>query len=220
MSERHTSNEGAVVDAAVGGEPAAGAGPPVIVASGGAHPWTRFWQRVRSPDRTYHAGETARMQALEGLELASFSRRAAAILIDFVLAAALFVVLVGPAGTLWERLHPGTHLRIVLAFGGGKSNWYSIIFLTAYFSLAVFLTNGRPPGKRLCGIRIVSTAHARISLWHAFERALGYAVSAGELGLGFLQYFTASNCRTTHDRIADTIVVRSPGTKSSSADDQ
>jgi uncharacterized RDD family membrane protein YckC len=149
------------------------------------------------------------MQALEGLELASFKRRAAAIVIDCLLAAMIFVILVWPAGTLWERLHPGTHLNIVLTFGGKQSNWYSILFVTLYFTLAVYFTNGRPPGKWLCGIRILSTAHEQISLWHALERALGYWVSGGELGLGFLQYFTASNCRTTHDRIAETIVVRS-----------
>jgi uncharacterized RDD family membrane protein YckC len=159
------------------------------------------------------------MQALEGLELASFSRRAAAILIECLVAAAVFVGLVGPAAWLWERLHPGIQAHIVLTFSGRESNWYSIIFLSAYFTLSVYLTNGRPLGKRLCGIRIVSTVHERISLWHALERALGYAVSAGELGLGFLQYFTAYNCRTTHDRIADTIVVRSPGMKGRSEDD-
>jgi uncharacterized RDD family membrane protein YckC len=190
-----------------------------------AHPWSWLWRRLRSPDQTYHAGETARVQSLEGLELASFKRRAAAIVIDSLLAAIIFVILAWPAGTLWERLHPGTHLNIVLTFGGKESNWYSLVFLTVYFTLAVVFTNGRPPGKRLCGIRIVSTAHERISLWHAVERALGYAVSAGELGLGFLQYFTAPNCRTTHDRIADTIVVRSravrsPSTKSSSVSDR
>jgi uncharacterized RDD family membrane protein YckC len=159
------------------------------------------------------------MQALEGLELATFSRRAAAILIEGLVAAAVFVVLAGPAGLLWERLHPGMQARIVLTFSGRESNWYSIIFVTAYFTLSVYLTNGCPLGKRLCGIRIVSTQHERISFWHALERALGYAVSGGELGLGFLQYFTASNCRTTHDRMADTIVVRSPGMQSRSADD-
>jgi uncharacterized RDD family membrane protein YckC len=160
------------------------------------------------------------MQALEGLELASFRRRAAAILIECLVAAAVFVALVGPAGMLWERLHPGMEAHIVLTFGGREPNWYSILFLTAYFTLSVYLTNGRPLGKRLCGILIVSTVHERIEFWHALERALGYAVSAGELGLGFLQYFTASNCRTTHDRIADTIVVRSPGIKVTSEDDR
>jgi len=157
--------------------------------------------------RTYHAAETARMLALEGLPLASFSRRAAAIVIDFVAVFALAAVIAQPVGSLWERTHPGTNLKIVLAFGP-EANWYSIAAVATYFTLSVFATNGLTLGKRLCGIRIVSTVHERISLWHALERALGYVVSAGELGLGFVQYFTTSNCRTTHDRIAQTIVVR------------
>jgi uncharacterized RDD family membrane protein YckC len=148
------------------------------------------------------------MRSLEGLPLASFGRRAWAFLIDFALAAALFAAVAIPAGTFWERMHPGEHAQIVFTFGGKEGNWYSIIFLTAYFTLCSYATNGLTLGKRLCEIRILSTVHERLTLWHAFERALGYGVSAGELGLGFLQYFTAPNCRTTHDRIADTIVVR------------
>jgi uncharacterized RDD family membrane protein YckC len=152
------------------------------------------------------------MLALEGTPLASFPRRAAAIVIDVVAVFVLAALVAQPVGWLWERAHPGTNLKIVLAFGP-EANWYSIAAVVTYFTLFVFATNGLTLGKRLCGIRVVSTVHERISLWHALERALGYAVSAGELGLGFAQYFTTPNCRTTHDRIAQTIVVRtSPGT--------
>ncbi len=150
------------------------------------------------------------MLALEGVPLASFGRRASAIIIDFVAVFALAALVAQPAGSFWERTHPGTHLKIVLAFGP-EANWYSIAAVATYFTLSVFAANGLTLGKRLCGIRVVSTVHERISLWHALERALGYVVSAGELGLGFVQYFTTSNCRTTHDRIAQTIVVRASG---------
>jgi uncharacterized RDD family membrane protein YckC len=160
--------------------------------------------------RTYHAAETARMLALEGLPLASFARRGSAIVIDFVAVFALAALVAQPVGSLWERTHPSTHLKIVLAFGP-DANWYSIAAVVTYFTLVVFATNGLTLGKRLCGIRVVSTVHERISLWHALERALGYVVSVGELGFGFVQYFTTSNCRTTHDRIAQTIVVRTSG---------
>ena len=87
------------------------------------------------------------MQTLEGLELASFKRRAAAIVVDSLIAAIVFVILFWSAGTLWERLHPGTHLNFLLTFGGKESNWYSLVYLTAYFTLAVSLTNGRPPAS-------------------------------------------------------------------------
>jgi hypothetical protein len=47
-----------------------------------------------------------------------------------------------------------------------------------------------------------------MSLWHSFERALGYGASALEFGFGFVQYFIHPNRRTVHDRMAETIVIR------------
>ena len=91
------------------------------------------------------------------------------------------------------------------------SNWYSVVWWVLYFGLATYLGNGRTPGKRLLRIRVVSLVHRRLSLWHAFERALGYGASALEFGFGFVQYFIHPNRRTVHDRIAETIVVADPG---------
>jgi uncharacterized RDD family membrane protein YckC len=87
-------------------------------------------------------------------------------------------------------------------------HWYSLIFVVFYFGLSTYLGNGKTPGKWLVGIRVVSLAHERMSLWHSFERALGYGASALEFGFGFIQYFIHPNRRTVHDRIAETIVVR------------
>ena len=74
---------------------------------------------------------------------------------------------------------------------------------------------GRTVGKRVMGLRVVSTAHERLTLWQCIERALGYGASALEGGFGFIQYFIHPNHRTVHDRIAETIVVteRRPKTK-------
>jgi uncharacterized RDD family membrane protein YckC len=87
-------------------------------------------------------------------------------------------------------------------------HWYSLVFVVLYFGLSTYLGNGRTPGKWLLGIRVVSLAHERMSLWHSFERALGYGASALEFGFGFIQYFIHPNRRTVHDRIAETIVVK------------
>jgi uncharacterized RDD family membrane protein YckC len=169
-------------------------------------------RRVRHPDVIYHAHETTRMQQLEGLSLASFKRRAAAFLLDILAAALVFMVAAVPAGLLWERGHPGQQAHIVFApLGREGGNWYSIIAFTAYMTLSLYLSNGRTFGKRLLGIRVVSTVRERISFLTALERALAYGVSAAEIGFGFLQYFTSANCRTTHDRIAETIVVDTRG---------
>jgi uncharacterized RDD family membrane protein YckC len=56
-------------------------------------------------------------------------------------------------------------------------------------------------------IRAVSLVERRLSLWHSFERALGYGASALEAFFGFFQYFIHPARRTVHDRIAETIVV-------------
>jgi uncharacterized RDD family membrane protein YckC len=147
------------------------------------------------------------MRELEGTPLASFSRRAAAFFVDTLVVVGLIVAVALPPALIMDHLHPDREIHIDIRPFGDHSNWYSILAFVAYFSIAVFLTNGRTIGKRVFGLRIVSTVHDRISLWHAVERALAYGVSAAEGGLGFLQYFTASDCRTTHDRIAETIVV-------------
>ena len=62
----------------------------------------------------------------------------------------------------------------------------------------------------MTGIRVMSLAHHRLSLWHSIERSLGYGDSALEFGFGFMQYFLNPNRRTVHDRIGETIVIREP----------
>jgi uncharacterized RDD family membrane protein YckC len=79
---------------------------------------------------------------------------------------------------------------------------------TIYFTLSIYFTNGQTIGKRILGIRIVSFYHQRISFWHRLERSLGYIVSTLEIGLGFLQVFWNPNRMSLHDRIAETLVIR------------
>ena len=159
----------------------------------------------------YDAHETHRMQILDGRELASFSERAAAFLIDFVIATvmvfALSALIAFPIARALIRagvLRPHGDVLLHFNFFG---NWYSVVWLVLYFGVATYLGDGRTPGKRLMRIRVVSLVHDHLSLWHAIERALGYGASALEFGFGFAQYFLNRNRRTVHDRIAETIVV-------------
>lgn len=161
----------------------------------------------------YDSHQTRRMLEVHGAPLASFSRRAAAFLLDVVVMSLLFVAVVGSL----EPLLVKTGLvdrsgRIVFSLNHG---WYNVAWVVAYFGLFTYFLRGRTPGKWLMGIRVVSLAHERISLWHAVERALGYGASMLEGGFGFLQYFINPNKRTVHDRIAETIVVREPRKKRS-----
>lgn len=77
-----------------------------------------------------------------------------------------------------------------------------------YFTLITYFTNGLTVGKRILGIRIVSLHHPRMGILRCLERSLGYIVSAIILGAGFFQVFWNPNRMTLHDRIAETIVVR------------
>jgi len=157
--------------------------------------------------RVYNAHETERMHQVHGAQLASFKARAIAFVIDFFVAFLLFVVtlvlglrVVSSLGLL--KLSTNVNLKFDL------HHWYSLVFVVLYFGFSTYLGNGQTLGKRLAGIRVVSLAHERMSLWHSFERALGYGASALEFGFGFIQYFIHPNRRTVHDRIAETIVVK------------
>jgi uncharacterized RDD family membrane protein YckC len=159
--------------------------------------------------RLYNAHETERMQELNGLELASFTSRALAFLIDFVIAGALFLSLLflffKVANNYTSLGQNKQHINVELNF---FENWYSIVYLVVFFGLSLYFGNGRTLGKRVMGIRVVSLVHHKMSLWHSIERALGYGASALEFGFGFLQYFIHPNRRTVHDRMAETIVIR------------
>jgi uncharacterized RDD family membrane protein YckC len=159
--------------------------------------------------RLYNPQETGRMRELSGMELASFTSRAAAFFIDFVFAGALFLVgLMGffKIANRYTSLGANNqHLNVELNF---FENWYSVVYLVLFFGLSVYLGNGRTIGKRIMGIRVVSIVHHRTGLWHSIERALGYGASALEFGFGFAQYFIHPNRRTVHDRMAETIVIR------------
>jgi uncharacterized RDD family membrane protein YckC len=164
-------------------------------------------QAVHRPSRWqgghFHPHETQRILALEGVELASFRRRCAAIAIDMLAVIAIFTACVAPLA-FWYDHH---HIDAKIEFNPFE-NWYSTLFPVLYCGLLVWRTNGLTLGKWLTGIRIVSLTRDRISLWQSVERALGYGASLLEAGSGFLQYAVHPNKQTVHDRIAETIVVR------------
>ncbi len=154
----------------------------------------------------YESIETDRMLSLQGMELASFYRRAISFLIDLAIASLLFFVVFSAIEPFLIKMGwIKNDQEIIFAL---NLNWYSIAWIVLYFGLAAYIGNGKTPGKWIFGIRIVSTVHERISLWHSIERALGYGYSVLELFFGFIQFFIYPNRRTLHDRIAETIVVR------------
>jgi hypothetical protein len=187
--------------------------------------------------KNYSAHESDRMQELNGSELASFTRRAIALYLDFIFAGLLILAVAISLSAFQANRKPGGHAprlqyhalsfsELIQLIHHGEEpapesrprsvnltlkffgNWYSVLYLTLFLGLSNYFGNGRTLGKRIVGIRVVSLVQRRLSFWHSFERALGYGASTLELGFGFLQYFIHPNRRTVHDRIAETIVVR------------
>jgi uncharacterized RDD family membrane protein YckC len=153
--------------------------------------------------RYFHAHETARLDQLDGLPLASFGQRALGFLIDLVLVVLLWI----PIELMWDLLvshtwngRSGFHITFTF------HDWRSLLVALLYYVLVNSLSNGRSVGKWVARTRIVSLTHQHVRLWQSVERTLGYGVSTAE-GIGFLQYFFSLNRMCVHDRIAETIVV-------------
>jgi uncharacterized RDD family membrane protein YckC len=148
----------------------------------------------------YRARETAREEAIDGMPLATFSRRAAGFAIDFLLVS----MLRKPIEFLWENHVPHDWERHTLI---NPVHVLDLMVLVLYFCVALYIGNGQTIGKRLLRIQVVSLTHERITLWQSLERALGYGASFLEAGFGFAQFFIQRNRQCAHDRLAETIVI-------------
>ena len=171
----------------------------------------------------YDISKIMHSNQLEGLELADFPRRFFALLIDLlVLIITLYVI--GITLNFFGLINFGLQIGITPDKSANSipaiennahlyiPEYLKIIFKLSipvlYFGLITYFTNGYTLGKRIFRIRIVSTNHKHLTLWHSIERSLGYYASSLEFGFGFLQYFIDYNRRTVHDRIAETIVIK------------
>jgi uncharacterized RDD family membrane protein YckC len=170
------------------------------------------WTKTIRETRHFHAHETARFDALSGLQLASFQQRMYAIAIDL---AAIFVFksLIGFHG-FHLHSHEREHVTMLSLLAEAVRKIEDLLEFTVYFAVAIKVTGGRTLGKKLMNVRVVSLIHSEISWWQSTERALGYGASLLEGGFGFVQYFMSRNRQTVHDRIAETIVIdESPNAK-------
>lgn len=82
-----------------------------------------------------------------------------------------------------------------------------------YFTAFLALANGQTPGKRVLGIQVIRLDGRPIGWWIAFERFGGYAASIWTGLLGFLQIFWDRNRQGIHDKIAETVVIRTHGAR-------
>ncbi|MDE1160765.1 MAG: RDD family protein [Acidobacteriaceae bacterium] len=154
-------------------------------------------------NRAFHAHETARMDSLNGLPLASFKSRAIAIAIDVLLIAVARHIL-GMGSHEVSEQNRGSFGWFVLE---GEEAVRHLIESTIYYAVALKVGNGQTFGKWIMKIRVVSLTHHGMGWWQSIERALGYGASLLEGGFGFLQYYINPNRMCVHDRIAETIVI-------------
>jgi uncharacterized RDD family membrane protein YckC len=171
----------------------------------------------------YNSSKLRHSNQLEGDELAGFANRFFALLIDLLLLV-LFLYLTGTLLDYFGVIDFGLRIGISSEKASGIvpdinngvqlniPEFLKIITKLSipvlYFGLITFFTKGYTFGKRIFRIRIISTSHNHLTLWHSIERSLGYYASSLEFGFGFLQYFIDYNRRTVHDRIAETIVIK------------
>jgi uncharacterized RDD family membrane protein YckC len=167
----------------------------------------------------YDTSKLKHTSKLEGMELAGFNRRFWALFID-LLVLVLILFIIGTILDYFGVIEFGLSIGVVdsntpveskgLQFNASDllATILKLSIPVLYLGLITYFTNGYTIGKRIMKIRIVSTHHAHLSLWHSIERSLGYYASSLEFGFGFLQYFIDYNRRTVHDRIAETIVIK------------
>lgn len=135
---------------------------------------------------------------------AGFWRRAAAVVIDFVVVLIAGRAFRGLAGLLWADAV--TSSRVLTA----SDRAFEMVFGPYYWVLLHWLW-GQTLGKMAMGIRVVRLSGEPLTLGRVILRLLGYCVSEVTLGFGFLLAALRSDRRALHDLIAGTRVERVEG---------
>ena len=159
-----------------------------------------------------------RPDVVEGLPLASFGARAAAVIVDLLIinlvSSLLFIFLLLGLGISMEQFS-----QEVMDFfwektktpppAYGLGQLLSITCLLLYFGFFV-ARDGQTPGMGLFRLRVVDQGGMTVSTWTAVIRAMGLYFSVSFLGIGFfLALFTAKR-QTFHDLLARTYVIQLP----------
>jgi len=140
--------------------------------------------------------------------LAGIGSRFIAILIDYIIWGAAFLVL----GLMAAILLPALHF-----FGGVSANWavgifFLIVFLLqwGYFALFEAFGNGRTPGKRVARIRVIHQSGRGISFVEALARNLVRFIDylPGFYAVGVVAIFLSRRHQRLGDLVAGTLVVR------------
>ena len=157
---------------------------------------------LRLPAAQARATEWPEPEENNGLQTAAISARLAAVVLDFVILAAIDAVVIyftmQICGLTFDDvsiLPKGPMLAFLLVQNGGY--------------LVAFTAGGQTLGKMAAGIKVVpATADAPLDLGHSIVRTLVWAALVVPAGLGLLTTLLSHDRRGLHDHFAGTRVVR------------
>lgn len=145
-------------------------------------------------------------EASDSSRVAPFARRCAALLIDYILAAAILAITTMLSRTAAAGIGARTD-SVIEGFG----LLFAAAMLVFNFVILAGLSN-RTFGKWATGLRIERTNGDAVSFARILMRHLiGYPLSLITLGIGFLIPVFNRDGRALHDFLFDTIVVRDDG---------
>lgn len=84
----------------------------------------------------------------------------------------------------------------------------SLSFLSLYFLIMWVCAGGQTLGKKIVGIKIISTSKKDISYLKAIIRFFLSILSLSLFGLGFIQAIFDKKKQAWHDKLSETIVVK------------
>jgi len=101
----------------------------------------------------------------------------------------------------------------------GSLDFDSALFIAGYLTVLALIwavyfvsflgNNGQTPGKKIAGIQVVQEGGEPVNYSTAFVRSiLGYPLSIAFLGLGFFWMLFDRNNQAWHDKLAQTLVIR------------
>jgi uncharacterized RDD family membrane protein YckC len=145
-----------------------------------------------------------RPESLRRSVAAPLGARFGAGLVDALVVGVVLAILMGPALAYW--IWPPAEVRFLPILFSMSLVPLALTAAAAYF-VYFWGVQGATPGKKLFGLAIEAGDGAYpIGITRAAIRTVGYLISAGILGIGFLMIaLTGSGL---HDRLADTRVVR------------
>lgn len=135
------------------------------------------------------------------LKFAGFPERLAAFIIDSM----IMWVLLAFLGNLLNEKPDRIFIGIVFSI---KGTWLTIIAGWLYFAIQESSVHQGTIGKRIFKLQVIDTTGKRISFLRATFRYLAKYISYALLLVGFLMMLWDKYNRTLHDRLCNTLIVK------------